>query len=257
MLLTGNISNTRIYELAEAAANDRLRRPLVVLYFSDCDPWGWNMGIEAARKLQALQAFQLPKLQFRVYRAALTPAQVVKHKLPESPIEITGTEKQQAKKAAKRRRWKAAHDVEQVEIDSLATLRPELLREIAEDWIKLFYDKTLGRRVRAAAQEWEEQAQRVIDDEIDQDGLDDAVTELDRLRDEIQEVIDDQVDPILEAADEIELPDYPDMPEARIDTEAQPIALVDSRWEWAEQTKRLIASKGYDVDDDSDDEDDE
>jgi hypothetical protein len=29
--------------------------------------------------------------------------------------------------------------------------------------------------------------------------------------------------------------------------------VIDSRWGWIDQTKRLNASKGYDVDDDSDD----
>ena len=30
------------------------QRPLIVFYFADCDPSGWQMGISVSRKLQAL-----------------------------------------------------------------------------------------------------------------------------------------------------------------------------------------------------------
>jgi hypothetical protein len=45
-LPTGNISDTLIYQMAKIGADDG--RPMVVLYFSDCDPSGWNMPSEVA-----------------------------------------------------------------------------------------------------------------------------------------------------------------------------------------------------------------
>ena len=43
---------------------------------------------------------------------------------------------------------------EQTEIDALATLRPDALREIAQKAIRPFYDDTLARRVAFAAHQW-------------------------------------------------------------------------------------------------------
>jgi hypothetical protein len=235
-LLSGNISNTRLYELAKAAADDG--RPLVVLYFSDCDPWGWDMGIEAARKLQALQVEKFPYLDFCCYRAALTPEQVREYDLPSSPIE-KGTEK-------KRQAWIDAMGCEQTEIDAIATLRPDLLRQIAEEWIGRFYDRTLADRVNAAAFEWERQAQQVIDAGIDRATIDSAAVELAAKCDEVQRVIAERIDSLIESADQIELPELPEIPEAEIDFEAQPMPLINSEWDWVDQTQRLKASRNYD-----------
>ena len=44
--------------MAKIGADDG--RPMVVLYFSDCDPAGWNMPIEVGRKLQAFKAAFTP-----------------------------------------------------------------------------------------------------------------------------------------------------------------------------------------------------
>ena len=52
-LPTGEMSDTLSYRLAADAASDG--RPLVVLYFADCDPAGWQMPVSVARKLQAFQ----------------------------------------------------------------------------------------------------------------------------------------------------------------------------------------------------------
>jgi hypothetical protein len=239
-LLSGNISNTRLYELAKAAADDG--RPLVVLYFSDCDPWGWSMGIEASRKFQSLQAEKFPDLVYRVYRAALTPEQVLhppdgSDPLPSSPIE-KGSE-------AKRQAWIDAMGCEQTEIDAIATLRPDLLRQIATEWIEYFYDTTLDERSQAAAQEWEHQAQQVIDAEIDSDTIDSAAVELAVKCDEIRQFIAERIEPIIASAEQIELPELPEIPEPEIDLKGQPMPLIDSEWSWVDQTNQLRASKNY------------
>ena len=116
-LPTGEISDTQIYLMARAAEDDG--RPLVVLYFADCDPAGWQMGISVSRKLQALKIL-LPEMpDFEVHRVALTPAQVREYGLPSTPLKAT------EKRADP---WRAAMGVEQTEIDALASLGPELLR---------------------------------------------------------------------------------------------------------------------------------
>ena len=43
-----------------------------------------------------------------------------------------------------------------------------------------------------------------------------------------------------------ELPPRPPMPEPEIAVEPDGLPLVDSAWAWAEQSRRLIASKAYD-----------
>jgi hypothetical protein len=232
-LPTGNISNTRIWELADAAAKDG--RPLVVLYFSDCDPSGWNMPIEVFRKLQAFQTLHFPRLEFQCHRAALTPQQVRRYGLPESPV------KESDPRGVP---WASAMRVQQTEIDALATLQPELLRQIAEDWIALFYDKTLDERVRQAKHEWMHQAQQALDEQTgDMEWLrDEAAAKLAEKRDEIRAILDTMhVD-----TDSLDLPPIPDIPEPELDpNRAQPKPLCDSRWNFAEQTARLRASKQY------------
>jgi hypothetical protein len=232
-LPTGNISNTRIYELAEAAARDS--RPLVVLYFSDCDPSGWNMPIEVARKLQAFKTLHFPELEFQCHRAALTPDQVRRYGLPISPV----------KESDKRGDfWKAAMGVEQTEIDALATLQPDLLARIAEDAIAPFYDLTLYGRVWQASRDWKQRAQQALDEQTeDMEWLrDEAAAKLDEKRDEIRAILDTvHVD-----TDSLDLPPIPKIPEPELDPDrVQPKPLCDSRWDFRVQTERLRASKQY------------
>jgi hypothetical protein len=233
-LPTGCISNTRIHQLAANAAEDG--RPLVVLYFADCDPSGWNMAIEVARKLQAFKTLHFPQLEFQCHRAALTPDQVRQHELPISPVKETDKRWQA---------WAAATGVEQTEIDALATLQPQLLRRIAEDAIAPFYDDTLDVRVDRAKDEWRQLAQQVLQEQTgDMERLrDDVAAQLAEKRDEIHALLEAvRVD-----ADRLDLPPIPEIPRAAVaPTRTQPKPLCDSRWSFAEQVRRLKASKNYD-----------
>jgi hypothetical protein len=231
-LPTGNISNTRIHELAASAAADG--RPLVTLYFSDCDPSGWHMPIEVARKLQALRVQLYPQLQFRCQRVGLTPDQVCEYGLPISPV--TETDKRAAK-------WEKAMRVQQTEIDALATLQPDLLRRIAIDAITHFYDHGLAARVAAARQDWQRRAQAACDEQTDAVARADALASIERKRAEIDAILDTvRVD-----ADRFDLPELPDIPQG-VQLNGQPEPLCDSNWSFAEQTRRLIASKNYNND---------
>ena len=233
-LPAGDPSDTMFYRMAKSGVQDE--RPMVVLYFSDCDPSGWNMPTVCARKLQAHQASSFPELEFQVHAVALTPDHVREYNLPSTPL------KAKEKRAPA---WIAATGVEQTEIDALATLQPQLLESLAREAISPFFDSTLARRVRAARNEWLAEAQRIVDE---QDGGDrdqlrvNAAAALDAMHDQIQDIMDTvRIDP-----DQFDLPD-PVIPDAITNPDTQPMGLCDSRWPLDEQILRLIARKGYDT----------
>lgn len=250
-LPTGEISDTLIYQLAKVGAEDG--RPMVVFYFSDADPAGWQMPISVSRKLQAFTALgtvdvpvqdgygngyarqvDFADLQFEVHRVALTPDQVREYELPSTPLKAT------EKRADA---WQEAMGVEQTEIDALASLRPDLLRQLARGAIEPFYDSTLASRVWQARDEWHRQAQTIVDEAIDQDRLDrlrdEAARKLAELRDEI-----DAINNALQLdASDFDLPPAV-VPVAEADG-SNGLPLLDSRWSFAEQTRALIESKAY------------
>lgn len=134
--------------------------------------------------------------------------------------------------------------IEQTEIDALASLRPDLLREIARDAFEQFYDTTLDQRVFAVQSQWIHDAQVAIEQGMNSDDLDRlrvmAAAKLAELRDEI-----DRPNASLRvAADDFELPMVPDVP-AALPLYRSAAPLLDSRWAFAEQTRRLIESKSY------------
>ena len=233
-LPTGDISNTLIYQLTKAADEDG--RPLVVLYFADCDPSGWNMGIALGRKLQAFKTTHFPDLEFEVHRAGLTVDQVRQFGLPSTPL------KEKERRADK---WRQAFGVEQTEIDALATLRQDLLAQIAQEAIGPFYDATLWWRVTQARHEWEAQARSIVNDQLG-GAYGDRVAQarqklaaMRQLHDEINELVR------LDVSD-FDLPPI-HVPQARLTQGLAPQPLIDSRWSWVTQTRRLIDSKNYRV----------
>jgi hypothetical protein len=231
-LPTGNISDTLIYQMAKVGAEDG--RPMVAFYFADADPSGWNMGIEVARKLQALQALHFPDLEFQVRRVALTPDQVREYGLPSTPLKET------EKRAD---RWVAAFGVEQTEVDALAALRPDLLRTIAHEAIGEFYDRNLNQRVREARNQWRDAAQEVIEEALGDDRLEHREAET-RLA-AMQEEVDALNEAVRVDIDDLDLPDI-EIPEADTSLgENAPDPLIDSQWGFVEQTQRLIESKAY------------
>ena len=232
-LPTGEISDSYIHKIAKIGAEDG--RPMRVLYFADCDPSGWQMGISVGRKLQGFRALLYPDLEFALYRVALTPDQVREYGLPVTPL------KPEEKRGD---RWREAMGVEQTEIDALAALRPDLLRRIATEALDSFFDSTLGRRVFDAEDEWLAAAQRALDGQLDGPRIDalrvEAEAKLSTLRDEI-----DAINAALRVdVDDFTLP-TPVVPEAEVDDEVYGEPLVDSRWPFHEQCRRLIDSKAY------------
>jgi hypothetical protein len=235
-LPTGEPSDTMIYQMARIGAEDG--RPMVVMYFSDCDPSGWQMPISVGRKLQACGEL-LGGLEFEVQRVALTPDQVHEYDLPSTPLK----DGDQGSKTRKDK-WVAAWGIEQTEIDSIASLRPDLLRQIARDAIAPFYDRTLGQRVSEARAEWEREANEIV-----QAGLDDQ--ERERIRAAAAVRLDDLADEINALKQQLSVDpgafDLPGIviPEAEIGGVASNPPLIDSRWSFAGQCRALIDSKAY------------
>ena len=232
-LPTGEISDTLLYQMARTGAEDG--RPMVVLCFSDCDPAGWQMPISIGRKLQAFQTLEFPGLDFEVHRVALTPDQAREYGLPSTPLKDT---EQRAD------RWRKAMGVDQTEIDALASLRPELLRQIARQAVAPFFDKTLDQRVFAARIEWLDDAQAVIDESLGDEELErlreQAAVKLADMRQQIDELNDAlRIDVTYDDLPEFDIP----VPETNGAIHGKP--LVDSRWSFREQCQALIAAKTY------------
>jgi hypothetical protein len=232
-LPSGEISDTQIHQMARIGAEDG--RPMVVLYFSDADPGGWQMPISVARKLQAFKTVLYPELEFQVHRVALTPDQVRANGLPSTPLkdsELRGDA------------WQAAMGIAQTEADALASLQPELLRSIARDAIAPFFDYSLERRVWEAKAEWLERAQAIVDAAIDQDHLDRLRTEAQAKLASLREEVDAINDALQISVDMFDLP-FAEIPTANLDGKVYGKPLLDSRAPFAEQCRRLIDSKAY------------
>jgi len=226
---TGEITDTQIRQMASLAVNDA--RPLIVIDFSDADPSGWQMPISIARKLQACKALDMPTLQFKVIRAALTPAQVREFKLADAPLNPN------EKRA---NAWTAATGLAQTELDALASSRPELLERIARDAIEPWYDTTLTQRVRQARAQWLRDAQAVID----------AAIRNDVRHAELAEAAANAIAALSEYSasitNRVTLPDPPRVPLAVLDPEREtPPLLCDSSDDFRTQCLKLIASKAY------------
>jgi hypothetical protein len=233
-LNTGEISDTRLYEIARDAATDG--RPLVVFTLTDCDPAGYQMSVSIGRKLQALRDLFFPKLQFEVVPVALTVEQVREFGLPSTPLKET------EKRAD---RWREAFGVEQTEIDALATLQPVLLRQILERAFEPYWDDGLEDRVEQAKKEWEQAADKAIHEQIDQEKLDalrkEAAEKLTELQDSINN-INERLR--LAAVDHFTLPVI-EVPEVDVDDGAPRLALVNFEDSWVTATRALIARKQY------------
>lgn len=231
-LPTGEISDTLMYTMAQAAYLDG--RPLVVFTFSDCDPAGWQMPVSIARKLQALAVAVFPGLAFEVRRVGLLPENVREYGLPSTPLKAS---------ESRADRWRAAMGVDQTEIDALASLRPELLRELAVAALDGFHDPLLQHRADVAAVRWQTSAQEVLHDRIGPERLADyrrqAQDKLDAIREQVAELSTGlRVD-----ASDLDLPDYtPPTPQVSPPDDAP---LVSSSWSFTEQCQALKASKMY------------
>ena len=129
--------------------------------------------------------------------------------------------------------------VEQTEIDALATLQPAVLRRIVDDVLAPFFDATLVRRVRAAAAEWVDEAQRVLDERLELGEREEREREIEKWLALREEAFDE-----FKAEKAAELPWHFGLPglvvvEPVIDASLQGLPLVSSSWSWEELTAAL------------------
>jgi hypothetical protein len=236
-LPTGEISDTQMYLMAKAGAQDG--RKLIVFTLTDFDPAGWQMTISIGRKLQAFRDLLFPDLEFEVRPVGLTGAQAESLDLPSTPLKET---------ELRADKWRQAMGREQTEIDALATLQPEVLTKIVRKAIAPFYDPSLEARVREVRNQWEDAAQDAVDKQLDHDQLarirqaaEDQLgvmrTKLDELREMARTATADL---------DVTLPPIPKIPVANLDESVQGKPLLSSAWTWPDQTKALMARKSYD-----------
>ena len=86
-LPTGEISDTQMYLMAKAGADDG--RKLIVFTLADFDPAGWQMSISIGRKLQAFKDLLFPDLAYEVHPTGLTGEQARSFDLPSTPLKET------------------------------------------------------------------------------------------------------------------------------------------------------------------------
>ena len=233
-LPSGEISDTFAYQMDRMADQDGRR--MIVFYLADCDPSGWQMPVSLARKLQALETLLFGGVEWEVRPICLSPDQVREYGLPFAPMKDT------EKRADK---WFAAMGVQQTEIDAIATLQPDLLRTIVRDAIAPFYDTSLDRRVREARDEWQLQAQTMLEQQLGPERLEQMRGEAEAKLGDLHEQVAAINDELRVDTDGIELPDV-EVPESEIDGDYG-LPLVDSGWTHAEQCRHLIARKAYEV----------
>lgn len=233
----GDISDTRLLEIGLDAAKDP--RPVIVIYFADCDPSGNNMAVSAAERLLALKHLGLlPKLNLRVFRAALTPDQVREHDLLWIPV-VEGDKRKE--------RWESTTGVGQTEIDALATMDPDVLEEITRESVRPFLDDTLNDRVTAARAEWEADAQDAIDEAGGQE-LAELIAETADWFADVKAEADRRIGAIEELARTLgsdDLPALPPIPTADLDDVEMPEPILDTNWSFIDQMLRLRAERDY------------
>jgi hypothetical protein len=232
-LPTGEISDTQLHQMASDANKDG--RPLVVFTLADCDPSGHQMSVSIGRKLQAFRDLLFPDFSFELVPVALTVEQVRDLGLPSTPLKET---------ERRADRWRDAFGVEQTEIDALATLRPDTLRQIVEQAFEPYYDDTLDDRVEEARSDWQEEAQQAIDSQIDAESLAALREEAAERLTELQSAIDDINERLRLSADAFTLPEI-EVPEPEIEDEGDRQALVSFDDDWVAATRSLIERKSY------------
>jgi hypothetical protein len=154
-LPSGETSDTQIYKMARVGAEDG--REMIVFIFADCDPAGYQMAVSMAHKLRALQISQFDRLRFQLHAPALTVEQVKALGLPSTPLKDT---------ELRADGWRRRYGVEQTEIDALATLQPDVLRDIVRHAVDPFFDRTLASRVNDAEEEARDWAEQQLRDQL-------------------------------------------------------------------------------------------
>jgi hypothetical protein len=103
-----------------------------------------------------------PELEFEVHPIGFLPEQVHAINLNGTPLPSSPFKAGEKRAGA----WEREFGIQQVELDAVATLRPDTLRTIVRDGIRPFYDSGLEARVRDARREWETAAQAMLVEQL-------------------------------------------------------------------------------------------
>jgi len=192
-LPSGEITDTQLYKMAKTGAEDG--RKMIVIVLADCDPAGYQMAVSIGHKLRAFKDSKFHGLRFSVIAPCLTVEQVNDLGLPSDPLKDTET---------RAVGWLDRYGVEQTEIDALATLQPEVFREIVEGAVAPYYDATLDDRVDEAKQEWQRKADATCEEALDTDEF----RELEEETKACLQALQDNLEHVRDAVDElaVELP---------------------------------------------------
>jgi hypothetical protein len=231
LLPNGELSITHLYDMCLRASLDP--RPLIVLYFSDFDPSGYHMPTNVARRIQALRDLCFPDLKVELRHVALTLKQAQEYDLPSTPLKET---------ELRGERWKERWGHEQTEIDALAALQPEVLREIAYDAVRPYFDLGAAERAAEREEEWRRLAteklhasplygQGVERLEEAKAGIEEAIEEAREIRNEVEQSVRGIKTPPIKPI-ELEL------------GEATEDAVYDSDDDWVDATRKLKERKG-------------
>jgi hypothetical protein len=235
-LPSGELTDSHLHTMAKTGAADG--RPMIVFTVADFDPSGRQMSVSIGRKLQAFRDLLYPGLEFEVIPIALNEEQVRDLDLPNTPLKDT-----------ERRgdRWRSEFGLEQTEIDALATLKPRELRQIIVEAFARYFDHDLDERAEEIAEDWRAEAQRALDEVVDEELIAalhaEAEAKLEGIREEVK-----RINERLRSATEnlgVELPPLPEPPEPELPEEGGLAPLVSSSWPWVDQTRALIARKRY------------
>jgi hypothetical protein len=233
-LPSGEISDSMLHQMARIGASDG--REMVVLVFADCDPAGYQMVVSIAHKLRAFKEGHYPRLRFRVLAPALTVEHVRQFGLPSTPLKET---------ELRADGWRERYGVEQTEIDALATLRPELLEQIARNAAAPYFDRTLISRTGSAEASWRREAADWLDLTLSENA------EYQELHDEVtaaiaacQPMLNRLRDIMSDTADKLDLPLQVPV-EADIIEADLPAPLITSEMPLLEAIRILRARKDY------------
>jgi hypothetical protein len=222
----GEISDSHLYEMAKVAAEDG--RPMVVFTLCDADPAGYWMPATIAYKLHAFRDGWFPELEFEVHPVGFLPEQV--HAINANGIPLPSSPLEEGERRAGA--WEQTFGIEQVELDAIATLRPEVLEEIVLSGVEPFYDRGLDGRVDARRLTWETDAQAAFDEQVGPDFLAELRREAEERLEGLREEVDALNDALWIDLDGIRLPPMPAIPAPELN--GTPSPLVGSEMDFAE-----------------------
>jgi hypothetical protein len=150
------------------------KKPARIFYISDFDPAGEQMPVSTARQIQFWIDEYAPGAEIKLMPLALTKEQVIRYRLPRTPI----------KESDKRKgKFEDRHGEGAVELDAIEALHPGQLARLIRNAVRPYFDDDLDDLLRGAHHEAEDAAEAAWEVEIEPE-----VEQLEQLKTEAQAV---------------------------------------------------------------------